>query len=131
MPVYLKKIISMLPTTLARSILAILLLLLASGFLGEKKANRVAVRAEARKEYTLARAQDEAQKVQTYHLIKGKYFGGNVADLSLDEATFEEVAEHIGLNLKRQNYYPAEDSAAGDLLIMAHYGASFLLMVLG
>ncbi len=112
------------PATITRSILSVLILLLASGFLGEKKANRVAVRAEARKEYTLARAQDEAQKVQTYHLIKGKYFGGNVADLSLDEATFEEVAEHIGLNLKRQNYYPAEDSAAGDLLIMAHYGAS-------
>ena len=110
--------------TLARFTLAFLILLLGSGFLISKKANRVAVRAEATKEYTLLRAQDETAKVQTYHLIKGKYFGGNVDDPSLEEMTFPEIAEHIGLNLKRQKYFPEEDPAAGDLLIMVHYGAS-------
>ena len=104
--------------------MVLLILLLGSGFLIPKKANRVAVRAEARKEYTLLRAQDETAKVQTYHLIKGKYFGGNVDDPSLEEVTFPEIAEHIGLNLKRQYYFPEEDPAAGDLLIMVHYGAS-------
>ena len=114
----------MLSATLARFILAFLLLLLGSGFLIPKKANRVAVRAEATKEYTLLRAQDETAKVQTYHLIKGRYFGGNVDDPSLEEVTFPEIAEHIGFNLKRQKYFPEEDPAAGDLLIMVHYGAS-------
>ena len=115
----------MLSANLARFILAFLLLLLGTGFLIPKKANRVAVRAEARKEYTLLRAHDEASKVQTYHLIKGKYFGGNVHDSSLDGVTFPEIAEHIALNLRRQKYFPEEDPAAGDLLIMVHYGASF------
>ena len=111
---------------LARYTLVFLILLLGSGFFwGPKKANRVAVRAEARKEYILTRALDESAKVQTYHMIKGNYFGGNVDDPGLEETTFPEVAEHISLNLRRQKYYPEEDPAAGDLLIMVHYGASF------
>lgn len=109
---------------LMRSILVLLILVLGSGFIFQKKANRVAVRAEARKEYILARALDESAKVQTYHMIKGNYFGGNVDDPSLEETTFPEVAEHISLNLRRQKYFPEEDPAAGDLLIMVHYGAS-------
>ena len=121
------KLVVMHAATLMRFILAFLILLLGSGFLIPKKANRVAVRAEATKEYTLLRAQDETAKVQTYHLIKGSYFGGNVDDPSLEEVTFPEIAEHIGLNLKRQKYFPEEDPAAGDLLIMVHYGASKLI----
>ena len=117
----------MFSATLLRIILAFLLLLLGSGFLIPKKANRVAVRAEARKEYTLLRAHDEGSKVQTYHLIKGRFFGGNVADPGLEETTFEKAAEHIALNLRRQKYFPEEDPSAGDLLIMVHYGASIFV----
>ena len=69
------------------------------------KANRVAVRAEATREYTIARAREEASKVQTYHLIKGKYFGGNVHDPGLEEVSFEQIAGEIAVNLKRQNYH--------------------------
>lgn len=115
------------PATFARSTLAFPILLLAAGFLDAKKANRVAVRAEATKEYTLARALDKTKKVQTYHLIKGMYLGGNEANEELDEMDFLEIAEHIQLNLRRQKYFPEEDPAAGDLLIMVHYGASFYI----
>ncbi len=122
------KFVVMHPATLTRSILVLLILLLGSGFFwGPKKANRVAVRADARKEYTLLRALDDTAKVQTYHLIKGKYFGGNVDDRGLEETTFPEIAEHISLNLRRQKYFPEEDPAAGDLLIMVHYGATFYI----
>ena len=117
----------MLPATLARSTLAFIILQLGTGLLAAKKANRVAVRAEATKEYTLLRAQDKTAKVQTYHLIKGKYFGGNVDDPSLEDMSFPEIAEHIGLNLRRQKYFPEEDPATGDLLIMVHYGASYFI----
>lgn len=70
--------------------IAKLALLLAADFLSVdlfpgQKASRVAVRAEATKEYILIRAQGEDAKIQTYHLIKGKYFGGNVADPGLEE----------------------------------------------
>ena len=120
------KFVVMHPATVMRSILVLLILLLGTGFFwGPKKANRVAVRAEARKEYILTRALVESAKVQTYHIIKGNYFGGNVDDPGLEETTFPEVAEHISLNLRRQKYFPEEDPAAGDLLIMVHYGASF------
>ena len=113
---------------LVRFILVLLILLLGTGFFwGPKKANRVAVRAEARKEYILTRALDESAKVQTYHMIKGNYFGGNVDDPGLEETTFPEIADHISLNLRRQKYFPEEDPAAGDLLIMVHYGASFYI----
>ncbi len=118
----------MLSVALVRSILVLLILLLGTGFFwGPKKANRVAVRAEARKEYILTRALDESAKVQTYHMIKGNYFGGNVDDPGLEETTFPEIADHISLNLRRQKYFPEEDPAAGDLLIMVHYGASFYI----
>ena len=90
----------------------------------QAKTNRVAVRAEATKEYTLLREREESAKVQTYHLAKGLFLGGNVDDESLDESSFNQIAEEIGLNLKRQNYFSEEDPKAGDLLIMVHYGAS-------
>ncbi len=88
------------------------------------KANRVAVKAEASKEYLISRGNGERKKIETYHLVKGKFFGGNVADASLDWMSFEEIAEHVALNLKRQNYFPEEDPSAGDLLIMVHYGVT-------
>lgn len=86
--------------------------------------NRVAVRAEASKDYILLRERNESAKRQTYHLIKGKYFGGNVSDSSLDESAFEAITTDLGANLQRQGYFPEKDPAAGDLLIMVHYGAS-------
>ena len=121
------KLVIMLPVPLTRFILALLLLLLGSGFQIPKKANRVAVRAEAMKEYTLLRALDETAKVQTYHLIRGKFLSGNVAIQGLDVMPFAEIAKHIELNLKRQKYFPEKDTSAGDLLIMVHYGASLYI----
>lgn len=122
------KFVVMRPATVMRSILVLLILVLGTGFFwGPKKANRVAVRAEARKEYILDRALDKSAKVQTYHMIKGNYFGGNVDDPGLEETTFPEVAEHISRNLRRQKFFPEEDPAASDLLIMVHYGASYYI----
>ena len=88
------------------------------------ESNRVAVRAEATKDYTILREREESAKTQTYHLAKGLFLGGNVDDDSLDESSFDQIAEEIGQNLKRQNYFSEKDSNAGDLLIMVHYGAS-------
>ena len=108
-----------------------LLILLSSAFLAvsttfgfQTKSNRVAVRAEASKDYTLLREREKSAKTQTYHLAKGLFLGGNVEDESLDESSFDQIAEEIGQNLKRQKYLSEEDPNAGDLLIMVHYGAS-------
>jgi len=93
-------------------------------FGSQSKSNRVAVRAEATKDYTILRERQQSAKIQTYHLAKGLFLGGNVEDESLDESSFDEIAEEIGLNLKRQKYFSEENPNAGDLLIMVHYGAS-------
>mgnify|MGYP007101533677 CR=1 FL=1 len=108
----------------AKCVLLVGAVLLPSDCAFGEKANRVAVRAEATKDYTLSRARDESAKVQTYHLIEGKRFGGNVADASMDEISFTGIAEQLALSLRKQNYYSEEDPDAGDLLIMVHYGAS-------
>lgn len=108
---------------LLRTALFILVAAISSSPL-QSKSNRVAVRAEATKEYTLLREREESAKVQTYHLAKGLFLGGNVDDESLDESSFDQIAEEIALNLKRQNYLSEPDPQAGDLLIMVHYGAS-------
>ncbi len=90
------------------------------------KVNRVAVRAEASIEYTQNRAED-ADGVQTYHLVKGKFFGGDIADSSLNEVTFDEIAEQLALNLRRQGFLPSDTEDEGDLLILVNYGASRFL----
>lgn len=87
------------------------------------EANRVAVRAEATKEYAQSKA-SRNEGVQTYHLTKGKYFGGNIDDPGLNDVSFEEVAEHIALNLERQKFYSEDDPDKGDLLILVNYGSS-------
>lgn len=104
--------------------LSILILIGLSATMAQAKSNRVAVRAEATKDYTLLREREDSAKVQTYHLAKGLFLGGNVADESLDESSFDEIADELGHNLRRQNYFSESDPEKGDLLIMVHYGAS-------
>lgn len=104
--------------------LSILILIGLSAAMAQAKSNRVAVRAEATKDYTLLREREDSTKVQTYHLAKGLFLGGNVADESLDESSFDEIADELGHNLRRQNYFSESDPEKGDLLIMVHYGAS-------
>ena len=88
------------------------------------KPNRVAVKAKASPEYIKSRAEDPSNKIQTYHVLKGKYFGGNTDDPSMEAVTFLEIAENMAANLRRQNYLTETDPDKGDLLIMVHYGAT-------
>ncbi len=89
-----------------------------------KKSNRVAVNAQANPDYVRARATDPAKKVQTFHVIKGKYFPGNTSDESMNGITFMDIAGNVSANLRRQNYFSEKDPNKGDLLIMISYGAT-------
>jgi len=105
---------------------AVSLILLASisaSFLAAKE-NRVAVKSNASPEFARIRASSDSKKIQTYHIMEGKYFGGNTDDPSMNEVTFIEIADHMGENLKRQNFYSEPDNDKGDLLIMVNYGAT-------
>ncbi len=98
-------------------------LLLATEAFGNQP-NRVAVKAKASEEYIKSRAEDPTKKIQTYHVLKGKYFGGNTDDPSMEAVTFLEIAENMAANLRRQNFVTEPDPEKGDLLIMVHYGAT-------
>ena len=107
---------------------SIYLLLLSALFFATEafsaRPNRVAVKAKASEEYIKDRAGDPSKKIQTYHVLKGKYFGGNTDDPSMEAVTFLEIAENMAANLRRQNFITETDPEKGDLLIMVHYGAT-------
>ena len=103
--------------------LGVLTLILACSSLAAKE-NRVAVKAESNPEFARIRSGASADKVQTYHLMEGKYFGGNTADESMKGVTFMDIAQNLAVNLQRQGFYSEPDNSKGDLLIMVNYGAT-------
>lgn len=88
------------------------------------KENRVAVKADASPEFSRLRASGAAGKVQTFHLMEGKYFGGNTADESMKGVTFMDIAQNLAANLQRQGFYSETDNSQGDLLIVVNYGVT-------
>lgn len=90
----------------------------------QAKENRVAVKADASPEFARVRSGGEAGKVQTYHIMEGKYFGGNTADASMKGVTFMDIAQNLAANLQRQGFYSEKDNSKGDLLIVVNYGAT-------
>lgn len=89
-------------------------------------ANRVVVKAEALSDYLTERARNPEEKVQTYLFMKGQYYGGGVADPSLDRVTFEDLVEDLASHLKQQKFFPegVGEEDQSDLLIVVHYGVT-------
>ena len=80
----------------------------------------VIVSATATDEYLAASSQLE---YQTYHVIKGKSFGGSAHDSDLQ---FEEIAHSLSKPLSEYRMYLETDHSAGDLLIMISWGRTLL-----
>ncbi len=91
---------------------------------GLNAANRILIKAVASEEFTKARALDENKKIQTYQLILGRYFPGNVKDPSMEKVTLDDIVQNLAVHLQKQNFYPHRDPKEGDLLIVIHYGAT-------
>ena len=87
------------------------------------KENRVAVKSKASPDFTIQRS-EEGKKIQTFHVMEGKYFGGNTDDKSMEGVTFMDIAENLAANLQRQGFYSAKSNDEGDLLIVVNYGAT-------
>ena len=113
-------------TTYPKRFLAIAILFSLAAFSLLDAANRVVVKAEALDEYLMERARNPDEKVQTYLFMKGKYYGGGIADPSMDEVTFEDLVINLADHLKRQKFYPegAGEEEHSDLLIVVHYGVT-------
>lgn len=103
-------------------ILLVFLVLTLVGTLSAKE-NRVAVKAKASPDFARVRSADTG-KVQTYHMMEGKYFGGNTDDTSMKGVTFMDIAQNLAANLQRQGFYSAKNNDEGDLLIVINYGAT-------
>lgn len=117
-------IMAMIMKTKITLCILLLPLTVATTVFAAKKANRVAVNAQADPEYVKSRATDPSKKIQTYHVIEGKYFGGNTSDKSMKGVTFMDIAANVSANLRRQNFYSEKDPAKGDILLMISYGAT-------
>ena len=85
--------------------------------------NKVIVRAEATKEWVDARA-DASSKAQTYQLMKGRYFPGDLKRITMEEFTFAELAKDLAGNLQKQNFLPDPRYGEGDLVLVVHYGVT-------
>lgn len=99
---------------------ALVLTLMGAGLHGT---DRVAIKAFATNEYTVDRATDETP-VQTYFIAEGKYYPGNMDRPSMGEVTFNQIAQDLAFNLKRQNFFSETNKDKGDLLILVHYGVT-------
>lgn len=93
-----------------------------SSLAGDKLA-KVYVYAKANDEYVERRSTSEGPLPETYHIMEGRFYGGNVSDASLEKPDFQTLADTLKMELLKQEYYPAREFKQGDLLIVVHWGA--------
>ena len=98
--------------------------ILLSVSLQAKKNARVLVDSYARSEYVESKVIDGEAQRETYHFFKGRHFGGNIRDKSLDDVPFEDVAQSLAKEMRARNYYPEQDPIKGDFLIVVHWGVT-------
>lgn len=105
-----------------RSLLFLLLLAAAPDLKAEKL---VVVRSTATSSYLEKRMRDEKRQPQSYVFMAGRYFAGGTHDNSLDKTPFETIAKRLALDLRQQDFHPAESFAKSDLLLVVHWGVTY------
>lgn len=98
--------------------------LLLFGMPGNGKAAQIIIKAEATQEYTKAAAKRGPENPLTYHLVKGYFYPGNIADSSLQRVDFMEIARNLAMHLANQNFFPGKESDKNDLMIIVHWGVT-------
>jgi hypothetical protein len=88
----------------------------------------VAVNAGADREYANQKfgGRDAGPKAESYVLAQGNSFGGLIGDASLQKAKFMDIANTLGPDLALQRYFPARDGKNADLLIVVHWGMTYI-----
>lgn len=92
--------------------------------LGLNAANQVVVHSQVSEDHLTKRAYDEEKESYTYQFMKGRFHGGNRADSSMEETTFQEIILDMAFHLQKQNFYPIPEKGKSDLLIVVHYGVT-------
>ena len=63
---------------------------------------------------------------ESYVFAQGSNFGGLIRDSSVEHGQFMDVAQVLAPDLATQRYYPAPDPRNPDLLIVVHWGITFI-----
>ncbi len=106
------------------AIFAVVLTFVSEAGLFKRETTRVLVDSVAKDEYVQARELEGGNSVETYHIFKGRFFGGNVRDNSLTRVPFIDIASALVKDLRKNRYYPASSKEKGDLLIVVHWGVT-------
>ena len=118
----------MFPRFTSRKVLCIALILASqlavSGIWFLNSSASVIVDSVASPAYEVLQAARGPDDIETYQLMKGQYFGGQIKDKSLERVGFQEVVDTLAKNLAKQNYFPHKDPKKGDLLLIVHYGVT-------
>lgn len=106
--------------------LRMLLVLVTAGIaVRETRADdHVVVSARADDSYMQRKFGGDKVRPESYVFGEGSYFGGITADGSLDRMKFRQVVEALAPELARQQYWPAKDLGAADLLLVVHWGVT-------
>ncbi len=109
-----------------RGVVAVALLgvCVSSEAFGRERRARVLIDSWAREQYEAAKLENGKPRLETYHLLKGKYFGGYLRDDSLGKVEFEEMVDVLGEEMRKRNYHPSIEPMEGDLLIVVHWGVT-------
>jgi len=67
---------------------------------------------------------DGSFQPETYKFGKGEFWGGEIADPSIDRMTVDDIARTISPALARQSYVAAKDPGSADLFIVINWGTT-------
>jgi hypothetical protein len=67
---------------------------------------------------------DGSFRPETYRFAKGEFWGGEIADPSMDYLTIDDIARVVAPALAKQNYNAAPPADASDLLIVINWGTT-------
>jgi hypothetical protein len=68
--------------------------------------------------------EDGSFKPETYRIGKGEFWGGEMADASIDKLTVDDVAKAIAPALARRSYLAAKDPGTAELFIVINWGTT-------
>jgi hypothetical protein len=86
----------------------------------------VAVNAGADGDYVRSKFGEHGARAESYVLAQGNSFFGMTRDRSLERAQFADIARTLAPDLAIDRYYPAKDAKSADLLIVIHWGQTFV-----
>jgi hypothetical protein len=87
--------------------------------------SRVAVVAHAEPDYLERRRDDNgALRTESYFILEGTYFPGQVRDRTLERTTLVDIARLLAPELAKQSYAPAPQVEAADLMLVVHWGTT-------